>query len=100
MKKNQTLIYRKCYTSIVGTTWVAGLLIAGSESPYMPWINGIGLILFFCASIMLGKLFQTFDSKDDVMISSKFNKTIKSNILDSKYSKIFIFKKPVFLRRA
>ncbi len=78
MQTNQTL--KKCYTSIAGTTWVAGLLIAGSESPYMPWANGIGLILFLCASIMLKKLFPTSDSKDNVMISSKFNKTIKTNI--------------------
>ncbi len=69
--KKQNVKYKKCLTGIVGILWVAGLLIAGSDSPYMPWINGIGLILFFCASIMLGKLFQSIESKDENILPIK-----------------------------
>ncbi len=71
MEKNQNLKYKKCLTGAAGILWVAGLLIAGSDSPYMPWVNGIGLILFFCASIMLGKVFQSIESGDDNTIPIK-----------------------------
>lgn len=58
MQRIQKTIYEKCVIGIIGTAWVAGLLIAGSDSPYMPWLNGIGLIVFFGASVLLGKRFQ------------------------------------------
>ncbi len=58
MQQNQKTIYENCFIGITGIAWVAGLLIAGSDSPYMPWLNGIGLILFLGASILLGKLFN------------------------------------------
>ncbi|MCK5683967.1 hypothetical protein KAJ27_07595 [bacterium] len=92
MQKKQTTIYQKCYTSMMGIIWVAGLLIAGSDSPYMPWVNGIGLILFLCASIMLGRFFQTLESNKDLIITSKSNKKIKTEILKPQYSKMFIQK--------
>jgi len=58
MKQNQKTIYEKCFVGVIGAIWVTGLLIAGSDSLYMPWLNGIGLILFLGASILLGKLFK------------------------------------------
>ena len=58
MQQIQKTIVEKCSIGILGTAWVAGLLIAGSDSPYMPWLNGIGLILFLGASILLGKTFN------------------------------------------
>ena len=40
--------------------WITGLLLAGSDSDSMPWINLIGLVLFLCASLLLGRsLHQT-----------------------------------------
>jgi len=27
--------------------FVIGLTLAGSDSPYMPWLNGLGIIIFF-----------------------------------------------------
>ena len=44
-----------------GCVWVAGLLIAGSDSPYMPWLNGIGAVVFSGASLVLGKLLPRLD---------------------------------------
>lgn len=58
MQQTQKTRYEKCLITITGTCWVAGLLVAGSDSPYMPWLNGIGLILFLGAGILLGKLFR------------------------------------------
>lgn len=40
---------------IKGFFWMAGLLIAGSDSDFMPWVNGIGLLLFVAASILLAR---------------------------------------------
>jgi len=58
MKPHRKTIYVKCLIGFTGVVWVTGLLIAGSDSPYMPWLNGIGLGLFLGASILLGKLFN------------------------------------------
>lgn len=42
----------------VGFFWIAGLLVAGSDSQYMPWVNGAGLILFTGASLIMGRRFH------------------------------------------
>ncbi len=71
MEKKQNLKYKRCLKGVGGILWVAGLLIAGSDSPYMPWINGTGLILFFCASILFGKVLQSIESENDNIIPRK-----------------------------
>ena len=76
MQKKQKLKYEKQWTGVIGIIWVAGLLIAGSESPYMPWVNTIGLILFFIASLMLGKLSHPFKQNNDIPISNSFHHKI------------------------
>jgi hypothetical protein len=82
MQQFKKLMLKKCITGIVGLIWVSGLLIAGSDSIYMPWVNGIGLILFFSASIILGKLLQPFDSNESIIISSRLKHRIKLKIFD------------------
>ena len=42
-------------TVITGSAWVAGLLLAGSDGPLMPWINIAGLTLFLAASLLLSR---------------------------------------------
>lgn len=42
--------------TILGICWVAGLLIAGSESAYMPWVNLSGLMINGIASYLLCKI--------------------------------------------
>ena len=41
---------------ILGICWVAGILMAGSESLYMPWLNLSGLLLNGVASYLLCKI--------------------------------------------
>jgi len=41
--------------------WVTGLLLAGSDGPLMPYINGMGGLLFFGASVWLGKILPQID---------------------------------------
>ncbi|WP_299979289.1 hypothetical protein [Desulfobacula sp.] len=72
MQRIQKTIYEKCFIWVTGTAWIAGLLIAGSDSPYMPWLNGIGLLLFFGAGIILGKLLKSSHSNAGIVIYPKF----------------------------
>jgi len=76
---------QKYWTGIIGIIWVAGLLIAGSDSPYMPWMNIIGLILFFIASLMLGKLIQPIKQNHDFPISNSFHRKIVSKPVKTQY---------------
>ncbi len=76
---------KKYWTGIIGIIWVAGLLIAGSDSPYMPWVNTIGLILFFIASLMLGKLIQPFNQNHDFQVSNSFHRKIVSKPVKPQY---------------
>ncbi|WP_022668683.1 hypothetical protein [Desulfospira joergensenii] len=46
----------RIWVVLAGIAWSAGLLIAGSESPHMPWVNIMGALVFFAASLMLGKI--------------------------------------------
>ncbi len=42
--------------STLGIFWIAGLLMAGSESLYMPWLNLLGLLINGMASFLLCKI--------------------------------------------
>lgn len=81
MQQTQRTIYEKCLIGVTGTAWIAGLLLAGSDSPYMPVLNGIGLIVFFCASIFLGKLLHPDHSKDTMVIYPRFSSGHESNVI-------------------
>ena len=41
--------------------WVAGLLLAGSDNPFMPWPNIAGLVLFFISSLGLSASLKKVD---------------------------------------
>ncbi len=58
MQRNQTRIIDHVARMIVGIFWIGGLLIAGSDNVYMPWVNIVGLVLFLGASILMGRSFQ------------------------------------------
>ena len=55
MQQTQTNRHGRIIFGIKGFFWVAGLLIAGSDSNFMPWVNGTGLLLFIASTIVLGK---------------------------------------------
>ena len=42
--------------TILGICWVAGILMAGSESSYMPWLNLLGLFMNGLASFLLCRI--------------------------------------------
>jgi len=42
---------------IIGcSAWVLGLLLAGSDGPYMPWGNLLGIFVFWGATVVLPHL--------------------------------------------
>ncbi len=84
MQQNQKTIVEKCSIGICGTAWVAGLLIAGSDSSYMPWFNGVGLLLFFGASFLLGRLLNSSHLNAGIMIRPGFYLKSKTTYLRSK----------------
>jgi hypothetical protein len=51
-KKN---MYNRCAMGLAALIWVFGLLAAGSDSLYMPWLNVAGVIVFLLASLWLGR---------------------------------------------
>ncbi|MCM2286796.1 MAG: hypothetical protein NDI81_18570 [Desulfobacula sp.] len=53
----------KLWIGIKAFFWVAGLLISGSDNDVMPWVNGIGLLLFAAASLLLARQTVQLTSK-------------------------------------
>jgi len=62
-KMQQTNRREKLWIGIKVFFWVAGLLISGSDNNFMPWINGIGLLLFATASLLLARQTVQLTSK-------------------------------------
>lgn len=58
--------YIKIIAALSGLIWVGGLLMAGSDGPYMPWLNIFGALMFFCASLVLGRVLPQVDNKNRV----------------------------------
>ena len=52
-------------TGIITTAWIFGLLVAGSDSPQMPWVNFLGLFLFAAASMGLGRRLHPSTDPDE-----------------------------------
>ncbi|MCA1793213.1 MAG: hypothetical protein LC660_04950, partial [Desulfobacteraceae bacterium] len=44
--------------------WVAGLLLAGSDGPFMPWLNGLGALVFAGAGLVLARMSSRMDAKN------------------------------------
>ena len=65
MQQHQKKINEKLFVCTSGSAWVAGLLIAGSDNPYMPWVNGFGLVLFFFASGLIARHLRLAHPIDD-----------------------------------
>ena len=51
--KNHSMLIRSLKAKCAGILWITGLVLAGSDSDMMPWVNLGGLLLFFLASLML-----------------------------------------------
>jgi uncharacterized protein (DUF58 family) len=54
---------------MAGLIWVLGLLAAGSDSVYMPWLNVVGAMIFLLASIWLGRLLPKLEAESKLASS-------------------------------
>lgn len=52
----------KTLAGIGSLAWVSGVLAAGSDGPCMPWVNGLGVLVFICASMALGRILPQLGS--------------------------------------
>lgn len=66
--KIKTTTVRKIKTALTGCVWMTGLLIAGSDSPYMPWLNGLGILIFSSISLVSGQWLSSLDQSDSGMV--------------------------------
>jgi hypothetical protein len=62
--KTKTTTVQKIKTAAAGCIWMTGLLIAGSDSPYMPWLNGLGILMFSGISLISGQWLSRLDRAD------------------------------------
>ncbi|MCF8092141.1 MAG: hypothetical protein K9K21_00010 [Desulfotignum sp.] len=67
----------KIKTAAAGCLWMAGLLIAGSESPYMPWLNIFGVLLFAVVTLVSGQWLSSLDLSDSGKISKKISRQVE-----------------------
>ena len=51
--------------------WVAGLVLAGSEGPLMPYLNFAGAIVFLGGSVWLGKVLRSLEPDAGVKENSR-----------------------------
>ncbi|MCP4114389.1 MAG: hypothetical protein GY737_03100 [Desulfobacteraceae bacterium] len=58
MQQKKKTVQEQLVLMVAGILWVTGLLLAGSDNPYMPWTNLGGLALFYGASVMMARRFE------------------------------------------
>lgn len=65
MEQPQNRIVKNVKNGVVAVLWVTGLLMAGSDNIYMPWTNGIGLLIFLCACISASRRFRRLENREN-----------------------------------
>ena len=60
----------KVLVIITALAWAGGLLLAGSDGPLMPYLNGAGVVVFLCASLVLGRILPGLE-KGGVMSAAR-----------------------------
>jgi len=74
MKKRKNLI-KILFPAL---TWVCGLLLAGSDGPWMPYINGAGGLMFFGGSIWLGRVLPGLENTGKIPDVSPRARSLKT----------------------
>lgn len=67
--KTKTLI------TLTAIAWAAGLVLAGSEGPWMPYLNGLGALVFLVASLALGRLLPRLENRAAMAMARPLPKT-------------------------
>ena len=69
MQLTRKYICTRCVIGMAGLIWVLGLLAAGSDSVYMPWLNVVGAMIFLLASIWLGRVLPKLEAESTLASS-------------------------------
>ncbi len=74
MSNRDKAVKAKQVVTLFGILWLAGLVLAGSEGPYMPYLNILGSLMFLKSSLVLGRWLPLLDQKGNGPISSMESK--------------------------
>lgn len=69
MQLTKKYIYNRSVIGMAALIWVLGLLAAGSDSQYMPWLNVVGVIIFLLTSIWLGRSLPKLEAESRIVSS-------------------------------
>jgi hypothetical protein len=69
MQLTKRKLYDRIVMGIAALIWVFGLLAAGSDSIYMPWLNAVGAIIFLGTSLWLGRVLPRLE-KQSLIVST------------------------------
>ncbi len=61
MQLDRQRIKAQATIASTGFLWVTGLLLAGSDNPFMPWTNLVGLIIFLAATVLMARVGARFE---------------------------------------
>ena len=70
-KKTKRSIKKKIYVILPVMIWITGLILAGSEGKLMPYLNIAGAVVFFGASVWLGRILPCLEPDAKVTETSK-----------------------------
>ncbi len=70
-KKTKRPVEKRICVILPVIIWIAGLLLAGSEGPLMPYLNVAGAVVFFGASVWLGRILPCLEPDAEVRKISK-----------------------------
>ena len=73
-------IFKRIGFSLAAVLWVLGLLLAGSDSPHMPWANMAGVFVFAVVNVFLGRTLRRLE-KTPAHLPEKPVKTMRRPVV-------------------
>ncbi len=70
-KKTKRPMKKKIYVILPVMIWITGLILAGSEGKFMPYLNIAGAVVFFGASVWLGRILPCLEPDAKVKQNSR-----------------------------
>lgn len=77
-KKTNRPIEKKIYVILPVMIWIIGLVLAGSEGVLMPYLNVAGAVVFFGASVWLGRILPRLEP--DAKVEKNSRKKVRYSI--------------------
>ena len=77
-KKTKRPVKKKVYVILPVIIWITGLILAGSEGRLMPYLNIAGAVVFFGASVWLGRILPCLEP--DAEVHDTLKKTVSHSV--------------------